>query len=116
MTAKKKGNEMYEIRKISRAIEDATTGIVAPGTTTTGIDNAMIAETEAQTIARAQHWDDVQDSITVAHSKTPAQQQHEKQRLAHQDRLAAGVMAYALQCATEFDADACRAQFDSECV
>lgn len=106
----------YEIRKISRAIVESLREPALGENNNRETNKPMITETENQAIARAQHWDDVTDSIAVAQSKTPGQQQHEKQRLAHQDRLEAGALTYGLQCRHEFDRDACLAQFNSECA
>lgn len=47
---------------------------------------------------RVEYFSDLQDSIAVAQSRTPGQQQHAKQRQAHQDRLAAGLLDFALIC------------------
>lgn len=105
----------YEIRKIDRPIEESPAVTELSENNNMETDSQMIHETEAQAIARAQHWDDVSDSITVAQSRLPRQQQLDKQRQAHQDRLAAGALEYALQCKSEFDPVAVRAQFESEC-
>lgn len=106
----------YEARKISRAIVESLREQALGENTNRETNKPMITETENQAIARAQHYENMDEDLTVGFMNTPFQKQHAKMVQKRLDTLAAGRLAYALQCRHEFDREACLAQFNSECA
>lgn len=108
----------YEIRKIDRPIEDATTGIVASGRATTETDKPMIAETEDEFFDRRQHLEDSAEGVKVQHYKAMRERaaEYEAARIAgaeavakartvsnltrHSEKLEASLMIVAINNAT----------------
>lgn len=100
----------YEVRKISRQIEESPAGTELSGTTTTGIDNAMIAETEQQAMrALNGHGEELKRSI-AAGTRVMA-----KEFARGRSDRAAMPAALADALAKPFDREACAEQFNAEC-
>lgn len=80
----------YEIRKISRPINESLREQAFGDNNNMKTGNDMIAETEAQAFTRAQHWDDVSDSVKVQHYKAMKERaaEYEAARIAGAEAVA----------------------------